>query len=120
MLTRIRQFFQKNRQSFDSLSDPVWRPYYNEQSLSAIGNRRLTSLGVLSLALRLYSDALVRFPLKLKDSSGKEIKNRYLKTLLENLTSFKQKRCFSVSLLAMFFCKETSIVKKKWIGEPEK
>ena len=80
MIKAIKNFIVNKR----NISEPTWLPYrQNTYSLSGVSNRRLTSLGVLSMALRLYTDACLRFPLRILDKNKQPVNHPLIKVFKE-------------------------------------
>lgn len=97
MFNKVKNFFGlKTRSTPSVLSESGWRP------VGSYGNNALNSLGVVGLAIRLYSDALIRFPLKVKNKNKENI-DHYLLRLLEKPSSFQGKADFFVRLTSSVF-----------------
>ena len=99
MFQKIKSYFRqsayKRQQTYDSgIGSPYWRPWIQQDySLNSLANRRLTSLGVVALALRLYSDALSRFPLRVKNKEGRNV-DHYILAVLEKPNSWQTRTDF--------------------------
>ena len=108
MLQTFKKLFK--RQS-GSLTSPSWLPYRNnDYSLSGVANRRLTSLGVVSHALRVYADACTRFPLRVLNKDKQPIDHYLLKVFespneFQNCSTFFNHLVTNVLLTGNFLCK---------------
>ena len=80
MINTVKNLFVKKRQAPADIGNPTWLPYrQNDFSLSGAGSRRFTSLGVVSMALRVYTDACLRFPLCLYDKKKQPVDHPILR-----------------------------------------
>lgn len=119
MLKGIRSFIRRNvfkRQSqYDSgINSPYWQPWIAPNySISSIGIRRLAAIGIIGLALNIYSGALIRFPLRVKNKRGENLDHPAL-AIIERPNSWMRKSDMMLQLAENCLLGGNFVAKVEW------
>ena len=115
MIKTIKNFFKRERRAA-ILNNPTWRPYQNNFTLSGVDSERITSLGTVSMALRVYTDACLRFPLQIIDKNKQPI-DHPLNMVLNQPNDWQSKGQFFSHLVTNVFLNGNFHAKVVWNSE---
>ncbi len=94
---------------------PYWQPWIAPNySISSIGIRRLAAIGIIGLALNIYSGALIRFPLKIKNRDGEAMEDHPALAVLERPNSWMRKTDLMLQLAENCLLGGNFVAKVEW------